>query len=84
MARRYKPRGPVRRLVRVLRGIQRDEHLTVDDFALRLGISASMLAMVYSGQRSPGRKFLRGVLRAYPHLSEEVHLFLLHTMNNSE
>jgi transcriptional regulator with XRE-family HTH domain len=67
----------VRQLVRVLRGLQRDQQLTVEDMARTLGISPSMLGMVYSGQRNPGRRFLQGVLRAYPHLRNEVYLFLL-------
>jgi transcriptional regulator with XRE-family HTH domain len=74
----------IRRLVRVLRGLQRDEQLTIEDMALRLGISTSMLGMVYRGHRSPGAKFLRGVVRAYPHLRNEVHLFLLRDMHDSE
>jgi transcriptional regulator with XRE-family HTH domain len=74
----------IRRLVRVLRGLQRDEQLTFEDMALRLGISASMLSMVYRGRRNPGAKFLRGVVRAYPHLRNEVHLFLLRDMHDSE
>jgi transcriptional regulator with XRE-family HTH domain len=74
----------IRRLVRMLRGLQRDEDLTLEDMALRLGISFSMLSMVYKGRRSPGPKFLRGVLRAYPHLRNEVHLFLLRDMHDSE
>jgi|GEM_PF-1776768 len=76
--------GGVRRLVRMLRGLQRDERLTTEDMAVRLGVSSSMLGMVYSGRRSPGGKFLRGVLRAYPHLRDEVYLFLLRDMSNSE
>lgn len=65
------------RLVRQLRGQQRDEGLTIEDMAHRLGISGAMLGMVYLGRRNPGRKFLRGVLKAYPSLSDEVHRFLL-------
>jgi hypothetical protein len=42
-----------------------------------LRVSTSMLGMVYSGRRNPGRKFLRGVLKAYPHLRDEVYRFLL-------
>jgi transcriptional regulator with XRE-family HTH domain len=68
---------PIRRLVRVLRGIQRNEKLTIEGMAGRLGISPSMLGMVYHGQRNPGPKVLRGVLRAFPQLSAEVHLYLL-------
>jgi hypothetical protein len=69
--------GRIRRLARLLRGLQRDEQLTSDDMARRLGVSTSMLIMVYCGRRSPGHKFLRGVLRAYPHLRDEVCQFLL-------
>ena len=49
---RRKPthRTRLRRLVRVLRGLQRNERLTIEDMALRLGISTSMLGMVYSGR----------------------------------
>jgi len=71
----------IRRLVRVLRGLQRDEGLTVEDMALRLGVSTSMVAMVHCGSRNPGQKFLRGVLRAYPQLREEVYSFLLRDSN---
>ena len=79
-----KRKQSIRRLVRMLRGLQRDEDLTLEDMALRLGISLSMLGMVYKGRRNPGPKFLRGVLRAYPHLRNEVHLFLLRDMHDSE
>jgi transcriptional regulator with XRE-family HTH domain len=74
----------IRRLVRVLRGLQRNEQLTLEDMAQHLGISTSMLSMVYKGYRNPGAKFLRGVVRAYPHLRNEVHLFLLRDMHDSE
>jgi len=70
--------------VRVLRGLQRNKRFTIEDMALRLGVSTSMLGMVYSGRRSPGPKFLRGVLKAYPQLRDEVYLFLLRDMDNSE
>ena len=65
------------RLVRVLRGQQRDEGLTIEDMARRLGVSGAMLGMVYLGKRNPGRKFLRGVLKTYPDMAAEVHRFLL-------
>ena len=84
MAGHHAGRRPIRRLVRMLRGIQRNEQLTIKGMALRLGVSPSMLRMVYSGRRSPGRKFLRGVLRAFPELRDEVHLFLLRDMSDSE
>ncbi len=43
-----------------------------------------MLAMVYCGRRSPGHKFLRGVLRAYPELRDEVYHFLLRDFGDWE
>jgi transcriptional regulator with XRE-family HTH domain len=70
-------RKPMRKLVRVLRGIQHNEQLSTESMARRLGISPSMLGMVYHGQRNPGPKFLRGVLLAYPQLGEEVRRYLL-------
>nr|MBC7245519.1 helix-turn-helix transcriptional regulator [Chloroflexota bacterium] len=81
---RTSARGRIRRLVRIVRGLQRDEQLSTEEMARRLGISASMLGMVYNGHRSPGRKFLHGLLKAYPRLREEVLLFLLQDMINSE
>jgi transcriptional regulator with XRE-family HTH domain len=80
--RRARAAGPrrrrsIRRLVRVLRGLQRDGDLTLDDMAARLGVCTSTLCMVYGGRRNPGPKFLRGVLEAFPHLNDEVCRFLL-------
>lgn len=66
----------LRLLVRKLRGLQHDRGLTLTAMSDELGISTSLLSMVYSGQRIPGRKFLRGVIRAYPQLHNEVYLFL--------
>ena len=74
----------VRRLVRRIHDVQRAEGLTLDDMALRLGVSQSMLGMVYAGKRNPGRKFLAGLLKAYPRLREEVHLFLLNSPRDGE
>ncbi|MCX5676457.1 MAG: helix-turn-helix transcriptional regulator [Planctomycetota bacterium] len=74
----------VRRLARVLRGLQREEQLTIEDMAVRLGVSSSMLAMVYCGRRSPGHKFLHGVLHAYPALRDEVYHFLLRDFGDWE
>jgi hypothetical protein len=68
----------------MLRGLQRDERLTMEAMALRLRVSTSMLGMVYSGRRNPGRKFLRGVLRAYPNLRDEVYRFLLRDSTDGE
>lgn len=69
------------RLVRILRQVQVVDSMSQEDLAARIGVSISMLAQVFSGQRSPGRKFLRGVLRAYPALRTEVYGFLLRDVN---
>jgi len=61
----------------MLRGLQRNEHLSNKGMALRLGVSPSTVSMVYRGCRNPGPKFLRGVLKAYPQLRDEVYSFLL-------
>ncbi len=81
MSHRYRN---VNRLVRVLRGVQRDEQLTCSELAERLGVGVSTVDMVYGGWRSPGPKFLRGILRAYPGLRDEVLLFLLRRISDSE
>ena len=78
---RYRNTEP---LVRRLRDLQRQQRLTIAELAQRLGVSVSTVCMVYGGRRAPGRKFLRGVLRAYPCLREEVYLFLLQNMSISE
>jgi hypothetical protein len=73
-----------RRLVRRLREMQSEQKLTCAELAERLGVSVSTVGMVYGGWRAPGRKFLRGVLRVYPCLRDEVYLFLLHDIHNGE
>ena len=84
MARSRIAQADVRRLVRVLHDLQRKQDLTMEDMALRLGVSKSMLTMVYGGRRTPGRRFLQGVLKACPHLRDEVYLFLLRDMHDQE
>lgn len=48
----------------------------MSEMAARLGISQGYLSMIYNGQRKPGRRFLEGVVAAYPDLFREVALFL--------
>lgn len=57
-------------LLRRLREKQDDEDLTLQEMAQRIGVTAACLCMIYRRQRSPGRKFLSGVLVAYPDLRE--------------
>jgi transcriptional regulator with XRE-family HTH domain len=77
-------RARVDRLVRRLRAMQEEERLTWAELAQRLGVSVAMVGMVYTGERMPGRKFLRGVLRAFPCLRDEVYLFLLRDISKGE
>lgn len=55
---------------------QKIEGLTLGAMAEKLGIAQSYLSMVLHGHRVPGRKFLSGVLKAYPELADEVASFL--------
>ena len=42
------------------------------DFADHLGISRSLLSMVYSGQRKPGRAVVAALVRRFPETREMV------------
>lgn len=55
---------------------QLDEGLNLAGMADKLGVSPGTLSRVYNGKRIPGRKFLSGILRAYPDLQEDIALFL--------
>lgn len=57
-------------LLRRLREKQENEDLTLQEMAQRIGVTAACLCMIYRRQRLPGRKFLSGVLSAYPDLRE--------------
>ena len=74
---RRRRQGAIRRLVRLLRRLQLERRMTIRDMAGRLRVSKSTLCMVYGGRRSPGPKFLRGVLESFPELHGEVCRFLL-------
>lgn len=43
------------------------------DFAEKLGMSRTMLALVYNGQRQPGLEFLKAVIKAFPDLQLDVY-----------
>ena len=74
----------VGRLVARLHAAQDEERLSVTELAGRLGVSPSTVYMLYGGWRTPGPKVLRGMLQAFPGLVQEVHVFLLDRMMNSE
>ena len=71
-------------LVARLHAAQDEEGLSVTELAGRLGVSPSTVYMLYGGWRTPGPKVLRGMLQAFPGLAQEVHVFLLDRMMNSE
>lgn len=63
-------------LIRAIEERQQIEGLTLGAMAEKLGIAQSYLSMILRGHRVPGRKFLAGVLKAYPELGNEVAVFL--------
>jgi len=66
-------------LVKGLR--KRQGNQSQQDFADLLGIDQSTLSRLYSGDRRPGRKVVRGILKQFPELiPDEVALFLLENM----
>jgi hypothetical protein len=46
--------------------IMQQEKLTNARLALKLGISPSMLCLVLTGDKKPGRRFLQGLAMHYP------------------
>lgn len=74
----------VGRLVARLHAAQDEEGLSVTGLAGRLGVSPSTVYMLYGGWRTPGPKVLRGMLQAFPGLAQDVRLFLLEHMMDSE
>ena len=63
-------------LIHAIEQKQEIDGLNLGEMAEKLRIAQSYLSMVYAGHRVPGRKFLAGVLKAYPELADEVALFL--------
>jgi len=64
-------------LLDVLRLRQKELIETDDEFAGRLGISREMWRLVRLGRTEPGRRTLRGIIAAFPELTDSVHLFIL-------
>lgn len=63
----------VRAVIRILKRIMQQEHLTAQGMARRLGFSASHLSMIFSGKRRPGIRFLRAAMARYPEIRRLVH-----------
>lgn len=49
-----------------LYNIMRQEKLTNAKLAAKLGVSPSMLCLVLTGEKKPGRRFLQGLALNYP------------------
>jgi transcriptional regulator with XRE-family HTH domain len=49
-----------------LYNIMQQEKLTNAKLASKLGISPSMLCLVLTGDKNPGRRFLQGLAQHYP------------------
>ena len=59
-------------LIELLQARQRELGLSDGAFARRLGVSRSLWIAVRSGRRAVGLNLLRGVVRAFPDLDDEV------------
>lgn len=49
-----------------------DHPRSLREYAGLLGVDHSTLVLIYGGQRSPGGKVLRGLLRAFPEQAPEI------------
>jgi transcriptional regulator with XRE-family HTH domain len=56
------------KLAKALEQKRLQEGMTVAGMASRLGVSDSCLFLLRDGKRSPGVRFLRAVIRAFPDL----------------
>jgi transcriptional regulator with XRE-family HTH domain len=48
----------------LLHSLQGD--MSQSEFAAMIGVSQSLLSMIYSGERNPGRAVMMGVIHAFP------------------
>lgn len=53
------------------------------EVAARLGISDAMMSRILSGQRMPGNRTLKAIVREYPDLWPKVSAFVFETLNSS-
>jgi len=59
-------------LIAALTKTLKDEHLSINGLAQRLGFSGAHLSMILSGKRRPGLRFLRAVIDAFPEFGQIV------------
>ncbi len=60
-------------LICLLKRIMRQEHMTAQGMARRLGFSPAHLSMIFAGKRRPGIRFMRAVLARYPQARKVFH-----------
>lgn len=53
------------------------------EVAARLGISDAMMSLILSGQRMPGNRTLRAIVREYPDLWPKVSAFVFEALNSN-
>jgi transcriptional regulator with XRE-family HTH domain len=66
----------MRSLTETLESCQSERGLTDEQFAALIGVTRSAWSMVRSGRREPGVQFLRGVMRAFPRLTDDVLVYV--------
>ena len=69
-------------LVLAMRAKQEDEGANMTQMAKKLGISLSLLSLVYNGLRPAGKKFCRAVVREYPDLKDTIAQYLIDGVSN--
>lgn len=63
-------------LIEKLSSLQAAQSLSDSRFAAELGVSRAMWSKVRAGKKRPGRRFLSGVVRRYPSLTDDCLLHL--------
>ena len=71
-------------LIQAIKGKQAAEGLNLTKMANKLGVTVSYLSMVYNGKRPPATKLLQGIIQCYPELTDQVALFLLGDITDSQ
>lgn len=63
-------------LIGKLAKIQKEQCLSDEQVANRLGVKRPMWTMLRNGKLQPGRKTLTGIMRGFPELTTDVLFFL--------
>jgi hypothetical protein len=60
--------GELDLIVRALRKLKEERHYSLEGLARLLGFSTSHLCMIFAGQRHPGLRLVRSVMRHFPEI----------------